>query len=136
MLKDRGVIPTKIYRRMPKILLLLLLLFSWICFNLCQLLARLRSQRLSLAGQLQYRKLDRKVASRMTLLHGNYDGTHSISQACFKRRATAVLSWLDCNSTAARPQYDLVSDVEFNSVEQNGCCRKQNTIIKKRFRKL
>ena len=24
------------------------------------------------------------------------------SMACFKRRATAVLSWLDCNSTAAR----------------------------------
>ena len=24
------------------------------------------------------------------------------SKACFKRRATAVLSWLDCSSTAAR----------------------------------
>ena len=23
-------------------------------------------------------------------------------EACFKRRATAVLSWLDCSSTAAR----------------------------------
>ena len=23
-------------------------------------------------------------------------------KACFKRRATAVLSWLDCSSTAAR----------------------------------
>ena len=24
------------------------------------------------------------------------------SKACFKRRATTVLSWLDCSSTAAR----------------------------------
>ena len=39
------------------------------------------------------------------------------TKACFKSRATAVLSWLDCSSTAARHQHDLVSDVEFNSVE-------------------
>ena len=39
------------------------------------------------------------------------------TKACFKRRATAVLSWFDCSSTAARHQHDLVSDVEFNSVE-------------------
>ena len=52
---------------------------------------------------------------------------HKVSQPCFKRRAlTAVLSWLDCSSTAARHWHDLVSDVEFNSVEQNGCCREQN----------
>ena len=38
-------------------------------------------------------------------------------KACSKRRATAVLSWFDCSSTAARHQHDLVSDVEFNSVE-------------------
>ena len=38
-------------------------------------------------------------------------------KACFKRRATAVLSWFDCSSTAARQQHNLVSDVEFNSVE-------------------
>ena len=36
---------------------------------------------------------------------------------CFKRCATALLSWLDCSSTAATHQHDLVSDVEFNSVE-------------------
>ena len=48
-------------------------------------------------------------------------------KACFKRRATAVLSWSDCSSTAARQQHDLVSDVEFNSVEWKGYCRKQNT---------
>ena len=41
-------------------------------------------------------------------------------KACFKRRATAVLSRFDCTSTAARHQHDLVSDVEFNSVEYNG----------------
>ena len=29
-----------------------------------------------------------------------------ISKACFKRRATAVPSWLDCSSTAARLQHD------------------------------
>ena len=58
------------------------------------------------------------------------------TKACFERRATALLSWLDCSSTAARHQHDLVSDVEFNSVELNGCCRKQNTKIKKRFSKL
>ena len=57
-------------------------------------------------------------------------------KACFKRCATAVLSWFDCSSTAARQQHDLVSDVEFNSVESNGCCLKQNTIIKKLFSKL
>ena len=57
-------------------------------------------------------------------------------KACFKRCATAVLSWLDYSSTGARHQHDLVSDVEFNSVEQNGCCRKQNTKMKKRFSKL
>ena len=57
-------------------------------------------------------------------------------KACFKRRATAVLSWLDCSSGL---QHDIsttharVSDVEFNSVEQNDCCRKQNTKIKTRF---
>ena len=39
------------------------------------------------------------------------------TKACFKRRATAVLSWLDCSSTEARHQHDLVSEVEFNSVE-------------------
>ena len=39
------------------------------------------------------------------------------SKACIKRRATAVLSWFDCSSTAARHYHDLVSDVEFNSVE-------------------
>ena len=39
------------------------------------------------------------------------------TKACFKRRATTVLSWFDCSSTAARHQHDLVSDVEFNSVE-------------------
>ena len=39
------------------------------------------------------------------------------TKASFKRRATAVLSWFDCSSTAARHQHDLVSDVEFNSVE-------------------
>ena len=38
-----------------------------------------------------------------------------VSKACFKRRATAVLSWVDCSSTAARHKHDLVSDVEFNS---------------------
>ena len=38
-------------------------------------------------------------------------------KACFKRRATAVLSWLDCSSIAARHYHDLVSDVEFNSLE-------------------
>ena len=44
--------------------------------------------------------------------------TMRLSQACFKRRATAVLSWLDCSSTAAPGHYhDLVSDVEFNSFE-------------------
>ena len=37
-----------------------------------------------------------------------------ISKACFKRRATAVPSWLDCSSTAARHLHDLVSDIEFN----------------------
>ena len=52
-----------------------------------------------------------------------YVKNFAVTQACFKRRATAVLSWLDCNSTAARHQHDLVSDVEFNSVEQNACCR-------------
>ena len=57
-------------------------------------------------------------------------------KACFKRCATAVLTWLDCSSTAARHQHDLVSNVEFNSVEQNGCYRKQNAKIKKRFSKL
>ena len=25
-----------------------------------------------------------------------------VTKACFKRRATGVLSWLDCSSTAAR----------------------------------
>ena len=50
------------------------------------------------------------------------------SQACFKRRATAVLSWLDCSSTAAPGHYhDLVSDVEL---------RKQNSKIKEQFSKL
>ena len=53
-----------------------------------------------------------------------------------KRRATAVLSWLDCSLTAAQHQQDLVSGVEFNSVEQNGCCRKPITKIKKQFSKL
>ena len=38
--------------------------------------------------------------------------------------------------TVARLQHDLVSNVEFNSVEWNGCRRKQNTLIKKRFSKL
>ena len=28
------------------------------------------------------------------------------SKACFKRRATAVLSWLDCSSTVARLKHD------------------------------
>ena len=40
-----------------------------------------------------------------------------ICKACFKRLATAVLSWLDCSSTAAQHKNKLVSDVEFNSVE-------------------
>ena len=40
-----------------------------------------------------------------------------LNKACFKRRATAVLSWLDFSSTTARQEHDLVSDVEFNSVE-------------------
>ena len=53
------------------------------------------------------------------------------TKACFKRRATAVLSWLDCSSTAARHQHDLVSDAEFNSIEWTGCWRKHNTKIKK-----
>ena len=39
------------------------------------------------------------------------------SMACFKRRATAVLSWLDCSSTVAPLLHNLVSDVKFNSVE-------------------
>ena len=30
-----------------------------------------------------------------------FQGLHAF-KACFKRRATAVLSWLDCSSTAAR----------------------------------
>ena len=39
------------------------------------------------------------------------------SQACFKRRATAVLSWLDCSSTAAPGHYhDLVSDVNIKLI--------------------
>ena len=38
--------------------------------------------------------------------------------------------------TVARLQHDLVSNVEFNSVEWNGCRRKQNTLPKKRFSKL
>ena len=41
----------------------------------------------------------------------------NLDKACFKRRATALLSWLDCSSTAALHEHDLVSDVEFNSVE-------------------
>ena len=57
-------------------------------------------------------------------------------KACFKRRATAMLSRFDCTSTAARHQHDLVSDVEFNSVEYNGYCRKQNTQKTKQFSKL
>ena len=41
----------------------------------------------------------------------------SATKACFKRRPTAVLSWLDCSLTVARHKHDLVSDVEINSVE-------------------
>ena len=41
-----------------------------------------------------------------------YSLSFKITEVCFKRRGTAVLSWLDCSSTA-----ELVSDVEFNSVE-------------------
>ena len=41
----------------------------------------------------------------------------SATKACFKRRATAVLSWLDCSLTVARHKHDLVSDVEINLVE-------------------
>ena len=40
-----------------------------------------------------------------------------VANACFKRRAIAVLSWLDCSSTAEWHYHDLVSDVDFNSVE-------------------
>ena len=50
--------------------------------------------------------------------------------------SSPVLSCLDCGSTAARHQHDLVSDVEINSVEYNGGCQKQNTKTKKRFSKL
>ena len=35
-----------------------------------------------------------------------------LSKACFKRRATSVLSWLDWSSTAERHRDDMVSDVE------------------------
>ena len=45
-------------------------------------------------------------------------GKMCFSQACFKRRATAVLSWLDCSSTPAPGHnHDLVSDVKINSFE-------------------
>ena len=73
----------------------------------------------------------------MTVRHVVFDfWPWGYPKACFKRRATAVLTWLDCSSTAAPHQRDLVSDVEFNSVAQNGCYRKQNAKIKKRFSKL
>ena len=45
------------------------------------------------------------------------NGLVSATKACLKRRATAVLSWLDCSLTVARHKHDLVSDVEINSVE-------------------
>ena len=35
-------------------------------------------------------------------LFGPYLYSVFCTKACFKRRATAVLSWLDCSSTAAR----------------------------------
>ena len=54
------------------------------------------------------------------------------TKACFKRHATAVLSWLDYSSTAAR-QSNLIHTM---TVKWNGCCQKQNTKIKKRFSKL
>ena len=62
------------------------------------------------------------------------------SQACFKRRATAVLSWLDCCSTAApntsTTWFQTSNLIHTMTVEWNGCCQKQNTKIKKRFSKL
>ena len=30
----------------------------------------------------------------------------NLDKACFKRRATALISWLDCRSTVARLQHD------------------------------
>ena len=36
--------------------------------------------------------------------------------ACFKRRASADLNWLDFSPVLARPYQDLVSEVEFNSL--------------------
>ena len=54
------------------------------------------------------------------------------TKACFKRHATAVLSWLDYSSTAAW-QSNLIHTM---TVKWNGCCQKQNTKIKKRFSKL
>ena len=45
------------------------------------------------------------------------NGLVSATKACLKRRATTVLSWLDCSLTVARHKHDLVSDVEINSVE-------------------
>ena len=37
------------------------------------------------------------------------------TKACFKRRATAVLSWFDCCSTAARHQHDCRSTAVLKS---------------------
>ena len=53
----------------------------------------------------------KRVMNRFTI---SKNLNFNLDKACFKRRATAVLSWLDCGATRAD---DLVSDVEFNSVE-------------------
>ena len=52
----------------------------------------------------------KRVMNRFTISK-NLD--FNLDKACFKRRATTVLSWLDCSATRAD---DLVSDV-VNSVE-------------------
>ena len=53
----------------------------------------------------------KRVMNRFTI---SKNLNFNLDKACFKRRTTAVLSWLDCSATRAD---DLVSDVEFNSVE-------------------
>ena len=61
------------------------------------------------------RKKGRSRLGRKRLLRGHY------TEACFKRRATAVLSWLDCSSTVARLQHDTRTTwfQTWNSIQSN-----------------